>query len=325
MPPTSKVQRIDSLYTLKAICSFFVVTIHTTFFLKAWFMFIVGVAVPCFLAITGYFLYSDSLEQEQAKCKKGAAKAFKTSLIFFVLYWCLYSALGSHYTCTDILINLVTGLKICSPMWYLTALWEALLLFCFIRKYIPKLIYYLPFFFLPIYALSTHGEFIFRNIDVGTLTMLRLNAIVTGLPCLCIGYLIHKHKDWIFARTNVIMGLSVSLLALMAEMHIRENYQIPYSYIHLLTYPCVVMIIIFCVKFPHFKIPVLNYIGIHHSANIYYFHMAVFACLGLIGVLPSRWETVLVWLACLPVSTLFNTITKLLGNLFKRFRRTPAC
>ena len=325
MPPTSQTKRIDSLYTLKAVCSFFVVTIHTTFFLKGWFLFIVGVAVPCFLAITGYFLYSDSREQELKKCKKGAAKAFKTSLLFFAFYWCIYSALGRHYTCTDLLINLVTGLKICSPMWYLAALWEALLLFWLIRKYAPRLIYYLPILVCLTYTLSTHGASLFCHMNTGTLDALRLNAIVTALPCLCIGYLIHKHKDWIFERINIIVCLSLSLLALIAEEYVSAKYHLPSSYIYLFTYPSVVMILLFCVKFPHLKIPVLNYIGIHHSANIYYFHMAVFVGLEQIGVLPSRWETVLVWLACIPVSMLFNTSTKLLSSLFKRFKSPTDC
>lgn len=324
MPPTSQTKRIDSLYTLKAVCSFFVVTIHTSFFLKGWFTFIIGVAVPCFLAITGYFLYSDSREQELKKCKKGAAKAFKLLLLCSVLYGMIYYAQGTRYTCADLLLNLITGSQITRLLWYLAALWEALLLFSLIRKYLPKLIYYLPFLFLLAYTIRTHPDFLYWN-QPGDLEKWRTSVIVTSLPCLCIGYLIHKHKDWLLSHINIILWLPLTLIALACEEYIRWEYRLPYSFTHLLSIPCTILLLLFCVRFPHLKIPVLNYIGIHHSANIYFFHIAVIEGLAQIGVLPSRWETALVWLACIPVSMLFNTSTKLLSSLFKRFKGPTDC
>lgn len=325
IPPTNQTKRIDSLYTLKAICSFFVVTIHSTFFLKGWFTFIIGVGTPCFLAITGYLLYSNSLEREQTKCTKWAAKSFKLALFCFALYWGIAIAQGGRFSPATLLLNLVTGFEICQPMWYLTALWEALLLFWLIRKYIPKLIYYLPLLCLLTYAIRTHGDAMFPHLEHRDIVLLRCNAIVTSLPFLCIGYLIHKHKDWLLSHINIILWLPLTLIALACEENIRNAYLLPYSYTHLLSAPCVVLLLLFCVRFPRLKIPVLNYIGIHHSANIYYFHMAVFVGLAQIGVLPSRWETVLLWLACIPVSMLFNTSTKLLSSLFKRFKGSTDC
>lgn len=317
-------KRIDSLYTLKAISSFFVVTLHTSFFLKGWFMFIIGVGTPCFLGITGYLLYSNSLERELAKCTKWAAKSFKLLLLCSVLYGIIHYAQGDRYTCIDLLLNLITGWNITHLLWYLAALWEALLLFWLIRKYVPKLIYYLPSLFLLAYTLRTHPDFLYWE-QPDDLGKLRTTAVVTSLPFLCVGYLIHKHKDWLLSHINVIFWLPLTLIALACEEHIRLTYHLPYSYTHLLSAPCIVLLLLLCVRFPHFKIPVLNYIGLHHSANIYYFHIAILIGLEVIGVLPSRWETVLVWLACIPVSMLFNTCTKVLGSLFKRFKGSTDC
>ena len=73
MSTQGKSKRIESLYVLKAICAFFVITIHLPTFQKI-LVPIAGVGTPCFLCITGYLLYSASKERELEKCISWAAK-----------------------------------------------------------------------------------------------------------------------------------------------------------------------------------------------------------------------------------------------------------
>lgn len=59
---------INSLYTLKAVCAFFVVLLHSplgeaTEYARA----ISGIAVPIFFMITGYFLFSSEAENIESK------------------------------------------------------------------------------------------------------------------------------------------------------------------------------------------------------------------------------------------------------------------
>ena len=86
--PIEKKQRIESLYLLKAICSFFVVMIHSACWFKDNIYFILGVGTPCFLSITGYLLYSNNCSKELNKAlsyQMGDANRpmFTTSLLIF--------------------------------------------------------------------------------------------------------------------------------------------------------------------------------------------------------------------------------------------------
>ena len=329
-PPTQNLQstitpsgliprkRIDSLYILKAISSFFVVMMHSAFYQREWLLFIIGVGTPCFLSITGYLLYSDSLEREQKKCTKWAFKSFKLGIICATLYLIFYLLLGKSYSITDLLINLVTGDRICLPLWYLTALWEALLLFYLIRTYIPKLIYYLPILFLLSYAIRIHPDIFCPGLGLYGQNLMRSNAIVTALPFLCTGYLIHKHKDFLLSHINVNVWLPVTVMALLGEYSIRVFTHMPFGAFSLLTYPCVIMLILGCVKYPNVNLPIINWIGEKHSANIYYFHIFVLDCICLANITMKNMEALQVWLLCIPISILFNYALNKVPRLFIR-------
>lgn len=305
LQPT-KSKRIESIYALKAICSFFVVIMHSEIYQREWMMFIIGVGTPCFLSITGYLLFSDSMEKEQQKCTRWAAKSFRLSLICAAIYLVAFLSMGRKFTWWDILINLITGDRICYVLWYLTALWEALLLFALIRTYIPKLIYYLPLIFLLAYAIRIHPDIICPGLDICEQDRLRNNAIVTALPFLCTGYLVNKHKDWLLDRINIPLWLPLVVLALLGEYAARVFSGNPFGAFSILSYPCVVLLILGCIKYPQFKIPVINWIGEKHSANIYYFHVLVQVILRPASWTVFRFEAIELWLLCIPISIIFN-------------------
>ena len=294
------------------------VMMHSAFYQREWLLFIIGVGTPCFLAITGYLLYSNSLEREQQKCKKWAYKSFKLGLICAALYLVFYLSIGKTFHWYDILINFFTGDRICLPLWYLTALWEALLLFALIRTFLPRLIYWLPVLFLLSYAIRIHPDIMCPGLGLYGQNLMRSNAIVTSLPFLCTGYLVHKHKDWLLSRINVNIWLPVVLAALLGEYAFRVFQGLPFGAFSLLTYPCVVMLILSCVKYPDVRIPLINQIGEKHSANIYYFHIFVLDCLCLTNCTIKGLEALQIWLLGIPISIIFNfalsKVTALLKN-----------
>ena len=322
-PQPTKSKRIESIYALKAISSFFVVMMHSELYQREWLMFIIGVGTPCFLSITGYLLFSDNLLREQQKCTKWAAKSFKLSLICAALYLVAFLSMGRPFSWQDILINLISGDRICPVLWYLTALWEALLLFALIRTYIPKLIYYLPLLFLLAYAIRIHPDIICPGLNTGEQNQLRNNAIVTALPFLCTGYLVNKHKDWLLARINVSLWLPIVVIALLGEYASRVFSGSPFGAFSILTFPCVVLLILGCIKYSQFKLPVINWIGEKHSANIYYFHMLVLEILRRASWTDSRFETIEIWLLCIPISIIFNFCLSLTRRILTRQIQSP--
>lgn len=313
-------KRIESIYLLKAISSFFVVTLHSSFFLKEWLFYILGVGTPCFLCITGYLLYSNSMERELGKCTKWAKKTLKLSLVCSLFYIVFREIMGTgkELTLSSILCIFVNGSTISTVLWYLTALWHALLLFWLMRKYVPKLIYVFPFVFALAYMIRSHPDIICPTFDWYETHLLRCNAIVMSLPFLCTGYLIHKHKDWLLSHVKVEASLLLVMALLVGEFLLLRSKGLHDNCYFIFTYPCIVLLLLLCVKYPSFKLPVINQIGFKHSANIYYFHVAVVELGRHLELIPLKWESPIVWLACVPVSMAFNALSKLVAKCFSR-------
>ena len=318
--PLANKKKIDSLYILKAISSFFVVTIHSECIHKEWLDFIVAIGTPCFLAITGYLLFSNDSHRELQKCKKWALKLFRLSLICMLVYMIFYCPIvGAIFTWRTILVNLFTGDRICFPLWYLTALWEALLLFWLIRKYIPRLISWLPLILILTYILRVYPHIIsWSGIDkYGLHLTVRNNAIITSLPFLSLGYLIHKHEDFLLKHINVNIWLPIILIGLFMENQIRIAFDFPRGLFFFLSFPCIVILMLSCIKHRDFKIPFLRAIGEHHSANIYYYHMFVIAILRYHLHILSPYEAIITWLACIPISMAICFLSQRISRLGK--------
>lgn len=316
--PHNKPARIESLYLLKAISSFFVVMIHSAFFLKEDLTFILGVGTPCFLAITGYLLYSNDCAKELKKCIKWAIKLFRLSISCMVIYLLIYCPLiGMDWSWKTIIINILTGSRICFVLWYLTAMWQALLIFWVIRKHIPKLIIWLPLILIITYILRVHPDYINLEFLGKFYISERNNALITSLPFLSVGYLIHQHKEKLLRAINVNIWLPITIIALFIEFQIRVYFDLPRDYFSFLSFPCIFLLILTCVRHSQFKLPILNAIGEKHSANIYYFHMLIIAALHHANI-TSPYEAAIVWICCIPLSIIFNYSTAIFSHLMKK-------
>lgn len=206
-----KKTQIDSLYALKAICAFFVVALHTPCFYKEFLIELFSIAVPCFYMITGYFLYVGNKEAERVKARKWLSKIIIISLVFNFIYLVAYLTTGRLVWDASIVFNLfILGDSISVHLWYLTALWQALVIFIIARKY-EKAFYFCLFLFLwdPIVYL------IGVNMDIAKMPdCVYLNCLARALPYLCAGYLISKNKERI-PRTSYFLAAAISVFTLI--------------------------------------------------------------------------------------------------------------
>ena len=309
-------KRIESLYVLKAICAFFVILIHVTQLIPHSILHpIAGVGTPCFLCITGYLLYSANKERELGKCIAWARKCFWLALVFNLFYaiiaYFFYPAALYAWDIEQYLRLFILGRGIRgSNLWYLTALCEALFAMWLIIKFAPGIIKYLPFLF--IIAFTCRNLEAIPSFSQYHLIYFRCNMFAMTLPFLATGYLIHKYQDKIINTIKIEAWLFVSFLLVLVEYSFRLNFGIPCNYFFVFTYPLAVFLMLLCIKYQDFSIPVLDTIGKHHSPNIYYFHGIAIWFLTSIS-LPQRDAfivTLLIYIACLPLSYCFNFISK---------------
>ncbi|MBQ6996453.1 MAG: hypothetical protein IJN64_18510 [Lachnospiraceae bacterium] len=310
-------KRIESLYVLKTICAFFVVSIHLPQYeclLRAF----AGVGTPIFLSITGYLLYSyGDTARELKKCTSWARKSFFLALTFNIIYGVfLYLMFDENILTSGVRIikSLVLGTGIVPYLWYLTALWEALLLLWLIIKYVPRLIYFLPLFYILAYILRSYEDgvfFTYANFDFYSTTF-RNTFIVTSIPFLATGYLIHKYHEKILKLINVNFWLVVAILFATLEYYIRIDMFGKCSYFMLSTWPLIVLLMLICIKYQDFTLPILGNIGRNHSPNIYYFHGLFIWVINTYHLEDYNFFVLAlgVYAACLPCSYVYNYISK---------------
>jgi len=315
-------KRIESLYVLKALCSFLVVTVHAQLWCKSALTPLLGVATPCFLAITGFLLYSDNREKEMKKALAWARKTFLLSMACNGLYLVFYLLDGTpmeHYTAGTLLINLFTGHLISMHLWYLSAVWQGLLLLYLLRRLAPGLINFAPLLYIIAFLLRSYGSILLPDLTSDTLFILRANALVTALPFLCTGYLVRKHSGWLTSRLRTLSALVAGIILAYAEYSVRSHIG-GSSLFFISTWFLVVLLLLSCYHHQDFSLPIIAYIGKEHSANIYYFHV-------LVLIYANRWwpeqtalQAVLVFLVTIPLSYLFNLTIRGIRRLGGRIK-----
>lgn len=316
-------KRIESLYVLKALCSVMVVIVHAQMWGKSALTPLLGLATPCFLAITGFLLYSADCKRELGKATKWARKCFFLSIVCNLLYLSFYLIDGSaltHYSCEKLLINLFTGHLISTHLWYLTAVWQGLLLMWLLRRYAPGLINFVPLLYLLAYVLRAYGKTLFPELSNDTLFILRANAVVTALPFLATGYMVHKYHASILQKVSILPCLALLTGLIYAEYALRLYTEIGGSIFFISTWPMVATLMLACCRYHNFTLPLLSNIGREHSANVYYFHVLVLIYLNRWCPAQTELQALLVYVGTLPISVIFNKAQKLTSELAYRIK-----
>lgn len=209
----------------------------------------------------------------------------------------------------------VSGGGICYVLWYLTALWQGLLIFALLRKYVPRTLYLLPLLYILIYLMRNSGSFLVPfTIDIG----IGRNSILTTLPFLSVGYFMHMYEDTLvkirYLKVIYVFTIVVAFIECLIYTKVFRHYSCLFNFT---TFPLIVMSMLLCIKNPDYKLPILNEIGRKHSANIYYFHMLLALYVWDLEIINPV-KAVLVWVSAIPLSMLFLCISHWIKNRFER-------
>lgn len=267
-----KNKSVKSLHVLKAVCAFFVVMIHSSAMYKNELMFLFQTAVPCFFAISGFFLYRGDSPEEVAK----AVEWIKRSLITFFLLSILYGVffhfwLGYGYSLYSLFYNLCIGCIPAWHLWYFVAFCHALILFVMLKKLNLWGVWIIPI------GLIVHGLYvwyIFSEWGVGVSRMWLFFKPFYSAAYLSVGYFVAKYEWKKLSPSFFFAALCLSLpLLYYAEHHYQMH---PFSFLCVCLEMCAVCSVIsLCVRYKTVGYSFLEYIGKKHSANIYYYHMIV--------------------------------------------------
>lgn len=286
-PATARAS-VSSLYVLKALLAFFVVTCHAPILLP-W-VNIPGLATELFFAITGYFLYSEDLGKIQSRIWKSIKKVIPI-MIFLQL---LYIPLAPPDWKSPVVLFNWAFMGIANfdavHLWYLTSLLYSLITFSlFIRFTKGK---YIPVLFLCVLGWMILGDYRYF-IDGKDGSIYLFNFISRALPFLAMGYWIRANESALLRRKwlNIYIVLWVLSCSENLLVYTLSQGQADGGLVE-----------IFPLRFAFFML-ILSYkelgqgtwletIGDKYSGNIYYYHMAV-----IIG-----------WKALNPHSPLLNQI-----------------
>ncbi len=317
-----KSSSVSSLHILKALAAFIVVSCHSPFaLLKNYVTPIQCIAVVIFFMISGYFLYSSDINKILERLKRSILKVFKITILLQVFYciWIYPNHGFAIKTYDDLFTILFLGGLTSGHLWYLTSFLEALIiLYLFFRlKVANKLmmpialsIFLLPFFSYYRFLASE----IIPVIDI-------YNVFLYALPSIAIGYLLRKKESTLF-NINKWGELAILFLILSyIELYIlRTYYSSSCSNGIFLFSPffAISLFMFFIQRKTLGKGSFLEKIGVKHSANIYYFHIAIltlciksFYLLGLEHIVESFGVII-----CFIASLLFSMFLLYLKNLF---------
>ena len=286
--PAAARASVSSLYVLKALLAFFVVTCHAPILLP-W-VNIPGLATELFFAITGYFLYSEDLGKIQSRIWKSIKKVIPI-MIFLQL---LYIPLAPPDWKSPVVLFNWAFMGIANfdavHLWYLTSLLYSLITFSlFIRFTKGK---YIPVLFLCVLGWMILGDYRYF-IDGKDGSIYLFNFISRALPFLAMGYWIRANESVLLQRKwlNIYIVLWVLSCSENLLIHTLSQGQADGGFVE-----------IFPLRFAFFMLIIsykelgqgtwLETIGEKYSGNIYYYHMAV-----IIG-----------WKALKPHSPLLNQI-----------------
>ena len=122
----------NSLYVLKAFAALVVLMVHFEFWRRQYFAPIYYCAVPIFYVISGFFIYSKSVDDRKYRIKKSMKKILKIAIFFNIIYFLLDFFVDGRmpfHSFQDIFRLIVYGDVIAGHLWFLNSYFWVLLLF----------------------------------------------------------------------------------------------------------------------------------------------------------------------------------------------------
>ena len=273
-PATARAS-VSSLYVLKALLAFVVVTCHSPLVLP-W-VHIPGFVVELFFAITGYFLYTADLGKVQSRIWKSVKKVIPIIFILQVFYNLIvppgFGPITSSYWLYIQWIFMGFSTFDSGHLWYLTALLLGLLCFGgYLRIMKGRRVPLLFLLILPWIFIGPYRMLLFDKPE----SIFVFNFLTRAVPFLAMGYWVRANEEnllkyrWIniFFLVLTLMGIECLVTWCLS------GYKYAASAIALFPMPFAAFMLMLSYKSLG-QGTWLETIGEKYSGNIYYFHMAV--------------------------------------------------
>lgn len=274
---------IDSLYFLKGVCAFLVVCCHAPMFgvFNDWIAPIRMAAVPFFFVISGYFLYHEDESKQRERLKKSILKLIPLIVIcnLFYLLWAFPNHGLIVQTWNQVVDLILYGNSVIGHLWYLTALFWALVFFL-VATYLCKgkhrrhlLFAVLPLALLSVFGIS-YSQYFSLSFDV-------YSVLPYGIPFVALGMLIRHYERECLSSILSKTGLLIVSTTLLALEFIAVSYHLG-QYTHGVFFSTLLFVpsaFIWLLKqrdntFFSKTAKAITIIGQRYSGNIYYWHMA---------------------------------------------------
>jgi len=273
-PATARAS-VSSLYVLKALLAFVVVTCHSPLVLP-W-VHIPGFVVELFFAITGYFLYTADLGKVQSRIWKSVKKVIPIIFILQVFYNLIvppgFGPITSSYWLYIQWIFMGFSTFDSGHLWYLTALLLGLLCFGgYLRIMKGRRVPLLFLLILPWIFIGPYRMLLFDKPE----SIFVFNFLTRAVPFLAMGYWVRANEEnllkyrWIniFFLVLTLMGIECLVTWCLS------GYKYAASAIAMFPMPFAAFMLMLSYKSLG-QGTWLETIGEKYSGNIYYFHMAV--------------------------------------------------
>ena len=293
--------RRQNIDILKAVCAFFVITIHCpSIFLPRYIEPVTRMAVPVFFMISGYFYTNSRLPHMVRKVKKTLGLLVITEAVYALMY----AAGGESYRLGLILqrtpCDILSGnFAIWLPGWYLLVL-AYLYVFTGLldRLKVPDII-------LGIVIAASIALVITSQVLGDPAGIWQFRTIFKGAPFFLGGRLIRRHEARLKAVPLDIYGF-ISILSLVAvwvhkfimlRMGMEGN-----LYLYAGTPTLVAGLFCFMLFAPPVNAPFLKYVGRNLSMYIYCGHIAI---MSVLGRLKLEYESLWLCLISIAVTAIF--------------------
>lgn len=286
-------KRIYSLDTIKSIAAFLVVSLHVPSLpiplIPRFIPDIARVAVPLFLMISGYFIYSTDIDKLFEKTKIGIYRILKLLGVGFVVYLIVYIITFRDWLGVTKELSYLLSFKFwffgqvpfCPIAWYLVAYLYSLMIYAFLRKIKASDITFFCLAFVCIFIwLSTgsYQSFFFTE----TIPWMYNTSWIMAFPFFILGIYMKIYETRIlnFKITNILYYTLIFIFVLLSFAEYFLIGKINSVSVNGTAYISTVFLVFFIFSFAQSNKKfgagtILNTIGREYSLYIYLYHVAI--------------------------------------------------
>ncbi len=303
---------MPSLYSLKCLCAFCVVVIHTGLY-GSWHLSpLLTVAVPCFFMCSGYFLCAPEGGEWQ-RIKKWVRKVLLVLTSTGLFYLCFLEM----RTWRNVWLFFFDGSVNAIHLWYLSAMWQGLIVMGILIKLNRILLCLTPIAWLVVEWLY------WTDVDTSMVWLNVLRCVLHAVSFMSFGYALAWFK---YQTLTPVWSDALIFVFAYVVMKFLVNEPELFMWKEILKIPLGVSLFSMALKWKTPRCRLMEWIGKRHSANIYYIHIFVAMQLNYL-LAETQWKqssvdvmAVLVFVGSLLYSILMNTGIKWGQRLHMRFR-----